>query len=181
MSYVKLKIIQIMMLGVVVGCARNLKDTEIQVGASFVGDPTTCFSPVEACDERLIQFLNSAKESIDVAIFDLTHPGIARAIVQASKRVRIRVIADKRQSLQPRSLISFLQESGVNVRMGRQKGIMHHKFSIVDRKQIETGSFNYTLGASFKNQENQVYLSDQQMVRRFLAAFEKMWTRSHGE
>ena len=52
---------------------------------------------------------------------------------------------------------------------------MHNKFTIVDLKQIETGSYNYTFNATMNNLENQIYLSDESLVKKFSEEFEKMW------
>jgi phosphatidylserine/phosphatidylglycerophosphate/cardiolipin synthase-like enzyme len=163
------------------GCVRNIKESNAKVGASFTGEVTTCFSPSEACDERLIEFIESAKKSLELAIFDITHTEITNAIIRASKRVSVRLVVDKRQSREPRSLVDLLRKAGVPLRFGRQKGIMHHKFCIVDGKKVETGSFNYTFSASFKNQENQVYLSDAESVERYHSLFEKVWKSSREE
>ena len=66
-------------------------------------------------------------------------------------------------------------KAGVAVKSGYQRGIMHHKFIVMDGKALETGSFNFTNSASFKNQENQIYLETPVLVERFKKQFEKMW------
>jgi phosphatidylserine/phosphatidylglycerophosphate/cardiolipin synthase-like enzyme len=138
----------------------------------------SCFSSDEACDEKLIHFIRSAKKSLDIAIFHLTHPEIVHEILVVFRRVPVRIIVDRKQAKQDFSLVDSLVKAGVEVRMGRQRGIMHHKFVIVDGEFLETGSFNFTLGAAFKNQENQVYLTDPEIVERFKDHFEKMWNDS---
>jgi cardiolipin hydrolase len=52
---------------------------------------------------------------------------------------------------------------------------MHHKFTLVDGKRLETGSFNYTNHAARANQENQIYLGDRNLVAQFHARFEDSW------
>ncbi|MFM8268606.1 MAG: phospholipase D-like domain-containing protein [Pseudomonadota bacterium] len=135
-----------------------------------------CFSPTESCDEKLIRFIRSAEKSLDVAVFDVTHPQIVHEILVATKKIPVRILVDKRQSLGEHSLVSLLVRAGAQVKVGHQRGIMHHKFVVLDQKAVETGSFNFTINASFKNQENQVYLSDPVFVKRFLRQFEIMWS-----
>jgi phosphatidylserine/phosphatidylglycerophosphate/cardiolipin synthase-like enzyme len=138
----------------------------------------SCFSPEGKCDEELIETIRRSRTSLDIAVFDLTHPQIVHEILLASKRGKVRVLVDKRQSKGTHSLISTLVRAGLEVRSGRQRGIMHHKFMIIDGQELETGSFNFTEGASFRNQENQVYLKDPEVVKIFRAQFEKMWAEA---
>lgn len=161
-------------------CAGPIKKKERQVieRRSSKTSHSSCFSSDEACDDKLIQFIRSANKSLEIAIFHLTHPEIVHEILLASQRVAVRIIVDRKQAKEAHSLVNSLVRAGVNLRWGRQRGIMHHKFVIVDGEVLETGSFNFTLGAAFKNQENQVYLSDPEIVERFKNQFEKMWNES---
>lgn len=150
----------------------------VLLGVSPLFANEACFSPDEGCDEKLWKFIQSAKKSLDIAVFDLTHEKITHEILVASKRVPVRVVVDRRQSKGQHSLVSTLIKGGVPVRIGRQRGIMHNKFTIVDGERMETGSFNYTASASTKNQENQLYLSDAATVTRYRDRFEKIWSEA---
>ena len=138
-------------------------------------DKEVCFSPDERCDLKLLRFLESATRSVDVAIFDLNLDQLVHKLLLMSKDLKVRVLVDVRQSKGPYSLVSTLIKGGVSVKYGRQRGLMHDKFMIVDGKRLETGSFNYTNHASQANQENQVYLDDPAMVSRFNRRFEESW------
>jgi phosphatidylserine/phosphatidylglycerophosphate/cardiolipin synthase-like enzyme len=138
-------------------------------------DKEVCFSPEENCDVKLWKFMQSAQRSLDVAVFDLTHEKIAHEIAVASKRIPVRVLVDKRQSKGEHSMVSTLIKAGVSVRFGYQRGIMHNKFTLVDGKRLETGSFNYSDGATSKNNENQIYLDDPAIVKRYQARFTEIW------
>jgi len=138
-------------------------------------DDEVCFSPEGNCDVKLWKFIQQAQKSLDIAIFDLTHPKITHEILVASKRIPVRVVVDRRQSKGQHSLISTLVKGGVPVRLGTQRGIMHNKFTIVDQTRLETGSFNYSDGASTKNNENQVYLANPKIVAEYQKRFEHLW------
>ena len=140
-------------------------------------DNEVCFSPEGHCDIRLWKFMQTANKSLDVAIFDVTHPKIAHEIAVASKRIPVRVLVDRRQAKGPHSLVDMLVKAGVNVRIGVQRGIMHNKFTIVDSTRLETGSFNYTDGATEKNNENQIYLSTKSVVETYQNRFNVIWER----
>ncbi|EOB01443.1 Putative phospholipase D family member FLJ33580-like protein [Anas platyrhynchos] len=52
---------------------------------------------------------------------------------------------------------------------------MHHKFAIVDRKMVITGSLNWTTEAIQNNRENILIMEDAEYVQPFLEEFERIW------
>lgn len=138
-------------------------------------DGETCFTPEEPCDIKLAKFMASAQKSLDVAIFDLNLDQLAHQILVQSRKIAVRVVVDRRQAKNKDSLVPLLIKGGVQVRIGRQRGIMHNKFTIVDGRMIETGSYNYTHGAAFNNNENQLYLANPAIVKRYQERFERIW------
>jgi cardiolipin hydrolase len=54
---------------------------------------------------------------------------------------------------------------------------MHHKFVIVDRRLLATGSMNWTYSAVRKNYENLVVSGDPDVVNRFREEYERIWDR----
>jgi phosphatidylserine/phosphatidylglycerophosphate/cardiolipin synthase-like enzyme len=138
-------------------------------------DNEACFSPDENCDEKLRKFILSAKTSLDVAIFDINRKAIVDAIVEMHDKVKVRLVVNRKLAKDSAPAIARFKENKMFVRVGKQKGIMHNKFVIVDGKRLETGSFNFTNGAADKNQENQVYLSTPSIVERYQQRFQKMW------
>ena len=137
-----------------------------------------CFSPDEACDQKLATFIRSAKKSIDVAVFDINLDQVVHQLLVQSKKIPVRILVDRRQARGKHSLVPLLIKGGAQVRLGYQRGIMHHKFVLIDGNRLMTGSFNFTNGAAFKNQENQVYLDDSILVARFNERFKKSWRES---
>ncbi len=141
------------------------------------GSVETCFSPVERCDLKLIALLQTATKNLDIAIYSITHPQIVAAIVAAKNRgVKVRMVVDRQQSTGTSSLVSLLKSSGISLRVGNAQGIMHDKFSIVDKRTLETGSFNYTNNASESNAENQIYLNDPSTILKFEVIFTALWS-----
>lgn len=144
-----------------------------------VGSLDTCFSPVERCDLKLIALLQTATKSLDIAIYSITHPQIVAAIIAAKTRgVKVRMVVDRQQSTGTSSLVTLLKSSGISLRVGNVQGIMHDKFSIVDKRTLETGSFNYTNNASESNAENQIYLNDPSTILKFEVIFAALWSSS---
>jgi phosphatidylserine/phosphatidylglycerophosphate/cardiolipin synthase-like enzyme len=151
-----------------------------RIDAALVAPPKdeeVCFSPDEPCDIKLIKFIEGAQSSIEVAIFDLNLKPLAAKLLGKSKTVTVRVVVDRRQAKGQHSLVPELIRQGVNIRYGRQRGIMHNKFVVVDGKAVEVGSFNYTNHASKANEENQLYLTKPAVVERYRKRFEKLWSK----
>ena len=145
-------------------------------GASAPVPGEVCFAPDEPCDVKLLRFIQGASVSLDVAIYDINLDQVIHALaLSASHGVRVRVVVDQRQSKGPHSGVGLLVRAGVAVRYGHQRGIMHDKFTIVDGRQLETGSFNYTNHASEANQENQIYLDTPSVLARYRERFERIW------
>lgn len=54
-------------------------------------------------------------------------------------------------------------------------GYMHHKFAIVDRRMLITGSLNWTTQAIQSNRENVLVVEDAEYVKLYLDEFERIW------
>ena len=148
------------------------------VDAAFVQAPVAdeiCFSPEGHCDKKLLRFVQTAEKSIDLAIYDLNLKELTHELIQKSAKITVRVLVDRRQTKSKGSTVKDLRAAGIPVRYGRQKGIMHNKFILIDGRMMEVGSFNYTLGASHRNQENQLYLVSPPILKKYAAHFEQMW------
>ncbi len=155
--------------------ARGERVTRKDVHTLSVKDEV-CFSPQEECAEKLVNFLDGAETSIDLAIFDINLESIVQKLIEKSKTITVRILCDKRQAAGPRSRVRELLERGVDVRYGKQKGIMHHKFVVVDAERMETGSFNFTNHANIANQENMLFLYSAELVTSYVDQFEKIWS-----
>jgi phosphatidylserine/phosphatidylglycerophosphate/cardiolipin synthase-like enzyme len=138
----------------------------------------TCFSPDENCDQKLIGLIDSAQSTLDVAIYNITHKDIVQAIENAKARgVRVRVVVDRSEADSRGSLVARMSTDNFPLKFGKVDGIMHDKFTIVDGKALELGSFNYTLAATSRNAENQLYIYDSRVISRYQQNFEQLFSR----
>jgi phosphatidylserine/phosphatidylglycerophosphate/cardiolipin synthase-like enzyme len=137
----------------------------------------TCFSPLGHCDQVLTSWINSSEKTLDAAIYGLTDSDIAAAFVRAKARgVKVRLIEDRSQSMGKRNALPPIRNAGIAVRVqkGSGGGILHNKFLIIDNKYVVTGSFNWTVNAAEKNDENFVVLDDE--ASKFEPEFERLWS-----
>jgi phosphatidylserine/phosphatidylglycerophosphate/cardiolipin synthase-like enzyme len=162
--------------------AQELVDQALQkVDEAMVAPPQdqeTCFSPEEPCAVKLRKFIASARQSVDMAIYDINEESIVHELLTQSKKIQVRIVVDRKQAKGNHSSVPLLVKAGAQVRFGKQRGIMHNKFTIVDGKMVQLGSFNYTHHASKANNENQIYLANPKIVERFQKRFEKLWAKA---
>lgn len=134
------------------------------------------FSPGNA-EPLVIQTINEARHSIDVAAYSFTSAPIAQAMARAEHRgVTVRVVLDKAQSEEPYSSARYLASEGVAVRANGRFALMHDKFLVVDGQTVETGSFNYTRSAQVRNAENVIVLhAAPAMARAYHNEWNGLW------
>jgi phosphatidylserine/phosphatidylglycerophosphate/cardiolipin synthase-like enzyme len=121
------------------------------------------FSPNGGCEEALINFVNSAKESVHTAIYSFTNMNIANAYVSAIHRgVKVTVVMFKGETVnQQAKVYDMIEVAGGDAWLYAPPsgGLMHDKFTIVDGMALATGSFNYTENAEHFNDENLLIVS----------------------
>lgn len=131
------------------------------------------------CETLLVQAIKGAKTEISVAIFTLTDRTIYAAMADAAARgVQVRVKYDKESSEFPsmKVAIGYLKKAGVYCKAISMKGDakMHHKFTVIDRTKVLTGSYNYTTMATDENHENLVLIDSEPVATRYLTEFSRI-------
>ena len=134
------------------------------------------FSPGEDCRRQLLDLLVSARTSIDISVFTISDDRLVDAILTAHKRdVYVRVITDDDKARDQGSDIYYLIDQGLPVRMDSSQSHMHHKFSVIDKKILVNGSFNWTRSATDYNQENILVTDEPKLVSAYVMEFESLW------
>ncbi|XP_036078369.1 mitochondrial cardiolipin hydrolase isoform X3 [Rousettus aegyptiacus] len=130
----------------------------------------------ESSLSRLLRALLAARASLELCLFAFSSPQLGRAVQLLHQRgVRVRVITDCDYMALNGSQIGLLRKAGIQVRHDQDLGYMHHKFAIVDKKVLITGSLNWTTQAIQNNRENVLIMEDEDYVRLFLEEFERIW------
>ncbi len=165
------------------GCA-SLEETlgkpESTAAASVPDSSVTVYFPRagQNAEQKLIQEIQSAKKTLDVAIYSFTDKKVANAIAEDRKRgVTVRMISDREcsgESSQKASL-KIIKGAGIPIKINSHSGIMHLKVSIIDDSSVTTGSYNYTISAQKKNDENLVLIANQTVAKQYETEFERMW------
>ncbi|GIQ58142.1 hypothetical protein Flavo103_12780 [Flavobacterium collinsii] len=125
---------------------------------------------------RIISEINNAKECIYIAMAWFTDRDIAMAIIEAkNKNVLVDVILSS--NLQNETVKLMLKGADISVHAfetGDTRGVMNHKFCLIDNKISINGSYNYSINASHNNVENIQVSDDIATYSNFLSEFERL-------
>ncbi|XP_062072641.1 mitochondrial cardiolipin hydrolase [Lepus europaeus] len=151
----------------------------LQAPGAAAAAPAGCPCSLPHCESslsRLLRALLAARASLELCLFAFSSPQLGRAVQLLHQRgVRVRVITDCDYMALNGSQIGLLRKAGIQVRHDQDLGYMHHKFAIVDKKVLITGSLNWTTQAIQNNRENVLVMEDPVYVRLFLEEFERIW------
>jgi phosphatidylserine/phosphatidylglycerophosphate/cardiolipin synthase-like enzyme len=147
--------------------------------ASTPESATAYFCPHEDCPQALIAQIDSAKSTIDIAIYSFTDETIADALIAAQDRgVAVRIAFDSGQAQSQYSVDEALSDAHVPIRrIDKSRGILHDKFAVIDGEFVATGSYNYTNNAAENNNENLLILRDTALAKRYADEFEYVWNQ----
>ncbi|HKY79256.1 MAG TPA: phospholipase D-like domain-containing protein [Anaerolineales bacterium] len=127
-------------------------------------------------DEPLAAALTAAEQTIEIAIYDLDMTNIRNALISAAQReVQVRLVIES-ENFTPVDL-QLLLDAGIAVVGDEDPDLMHNKFAIIDRREVWTGSFNYTITDAYGNRNNLVKVESALLVENYLAEFEEMFTQ----
>ena len=137
------------------------------------------FSPGGGAQGLVIRVIESARQEINVMAYSFTSAPVAEALAKAMKRgVRVQVVADSEANTsgggaaKARAAMSMLVTAGASVKLVDAFAIHHDKVLIVDRRHVQTGSFNFSASADRKNSENVLVVWDSpELARIYLGHF----------
>ena len=131
------------------------------------------------CDELLIANISKAKKTIYGAIYSFTNKDIAKALIkQVGQKVKIYLKMDKEQAKfsYTKVLITMMREAGIEIIMIAMKKTdhMHHKFAVIDKQMVITGSFNWTRNAARDNYENIISIQSTEIADKYIDAWKEL-------
>jgi phosphatidylserine/phosphatidylglycerophosphate/cardiolipin synthase-like enzyme len=125
-------------------------------------------------DAQLADALDTAAFSIDVAMYHLDLWSVRDALIYAHRRgVEVRLITDS--AYKDEMEIQALLEAGVSVIEDRRPSLMHHKFIVIDRVEVWTGSMNLTVNGAYRNDNNLFRIRSKEIAENYTREFEEMY------
>ncbi len=133
------------------------------------------FSSQTNIPDKLISLIKRSEKSIHLACYDISLPSVTKALLEARKKgIDVKIITDDQTLKRNIQMQNFLKS--LNVKSDRGKSaLMHHKFVVIDRKFVWTGSFNITYGAAYQDDNNVIVINSPRLAENFEAEFKKIW------
>ena len=129
-------------------------------------------------DQALVEAIDRARLSVDMAVYDLNLWSIRDALLAADQRgVKVRLVVESDNIDQDE--IQELKAAGIPVLGDRREGLMHDKFTVIDHLEVWAGSMNYTLSDTYRNNNNLVRLRSARLAEDYTAEFEEMFVGDH--
>lgn len=132
---------------------------------------------VGGIDNFLAAAINGAQSTVDMAAFEFNSLALTQAVLDAHQRgVRVRVVTDDEHGLEDdATTIGQLIDAGIPVRDDNRSGLMHNKFTIIDGREVWTGSMNYTVNGAYRNNNNMMMLRSNRAILSYQAEFNEMF------
>ena len=143
-------------------------------------DPTSPFAQREvgSVDDLVSASIIAARQSVDVALRELSLESITKALITVTRRgVPVRVVTDT-DSLTGRSNFQALKDAGILVVDDQQPGIMNDKFIVVDHSQVWTGSVDYNVSGVFREYNTVVRISSPEIAADYTKEFDEMFVNN---
>ena len=119
----------------------------------------------------IVGAIDGAKSELLVQAYGFTSAPIIRAVVRAKERgVNVRVILDKINEQKRYTAATYLKNHGIDPMIDFQPAIAHNKVMVIDRRNVITGSFNFTTAAQKRNAENVLIVLDDPAIAEAYAA-----------
>src|SRR5688572_7770627 len=162
----------------------TLTEIQMPVGYGYEGgwielyftDPTNPLSSQQTggIDVPLAEAINSAKLSVDVAIYSLSLNSIRNALLNAQDRgvlVRIVMESDNLERTDPQ----ILKDAGIPILGDRREGLMHNKFVVIDKSEVWMGSMNFTDSGTYDDNNTMIRIRSVKVAENFIKEFEEMF------
>lgn len=126
--------------------------------------------------QRIISEIQKANHNIFIAMAWFTDRDIANVIIDAKRRqLIIDIILSS--NAKNETVKQMLKNENISVNIletSDERGMMHHKFCLIDNKTSINGSYNYSYNATNNNVENIQVSDDISTYRQLFAEFERL-------
>ncbi len=158
---------------------KSLNSSELptfKIGETIV---KIAFSPQNrTISNHLIKMINNAKKSIYIETFIITHKEFAQSLVDAKNRgVDVKIIVDATGAANNYSMVNFLRNNGIKVKVENYAGKMHMKTLLIDGEYFISGSLNLTKSGDQYNDENLVFIKNTQLTKKSTDFFNYIWLK----
>lgn len=147
------------------------------------------FSPSDGTNQKLLETIATADSDLSIATMLLTRSDLAYSIRDAKQRgvaVNIVTNAEGDNTDLVNEILMGALGAGHFVYNEFVKGIMHHKYAVIDNfapdsdPVLITGSHNWSASANDRNDENTLIIHDETMANVYYQQFVKLFLDNNG-
>jgi len=141
-----------------------------------VGSVQVFFTPGTNGVIALLNQLGNATSSIDVGMYLLNYPLLVEKLADKAGECRIRLIVDRGMlGGGNEEVLRTLHAAGVQIKIyGGERISMHLKVAVIDRREVWTGSANWTTGAFLRNSEDHVQFNSPALAAHYAAYLDRL-------
>ncbi len=128
-------------------------------------------------DLALAAALAGVQTTLDIAAYEFNNPVLTQAVLDAKARgVRVRIVSDDDDGLgDANTTLHQFEAANIPVVTDDRGDLMHDKFMILDSNEVWTGSWNYTINDTYRNNNNALVLRSQRAVQNYQIEFNEMF------
>jgi phosphatidylserine/phosphatidylglycerophosphate/cardiolipin synthase-like enzyme len=128
-----------------------------------------------AAEQAIINAIESAQSSIDLAIYNISNENIGDALLAAARRgVNVRMVMENKNL--DGVVAQGLAAGGIPIQEDDRDALMHNKFIIIDNLDVWTGSANFTYNGLSSDDNNLVHIRSSRLAENYSTEFEEMFT-----
>ena len=143
----------------------TITEPQIETLIGDTGKIQVYFCPQEDCETVLIDFIDTAQESLHCALFDIGLESLQKKLLEKEKEIEVQIVTDN----------DYLKKFDHEFVVEDKWGLMHNKFCIIDGKKISSGSMNPTNNGATKNNNNLIFIESEVLAANYEAEFQEMW------
>ncbi|MFA6462331.1 MAG: phospholipase D-like domain-containing protein [Candidatus Woesearchaeota archaeon] len=130
------------------------------------GNIQVYFCPQEDCEQALVQFLQSAQNTIHCAMYEFDLKAAQTVVLDKQQQgLEVQMVTDN----------DYLYEFNYSFVRTDRSGLMHDKFCIIDGVRVYTGSMNPTENCAKKNNNNLLLIESTALAQNYEEEFQEMW------
>lgn len=147
------------------------------------GELQLYFCPREDCETALVNFIDSAQQSVHCALFELDLPLVQQKLLEKqaegiaagnpekagkmenTEKIEVKIVTDD----------GYLEQFNYSFVKADFSGLMHNKFCVVDGNKVSTGSMNPTKNDAHKNNNNFLIINSPILSNNYEDEFQEMW------
>jgi phosphatidylserine/phosphatidylglycerophosphate/cardiolipin synthase-like enzyme len=125
-------------------------------------------------DGPLVEAIDSARLSIDVAAYSISLNSVRNALIRAHDRgatVRVVMESTNMDRSDPQRLI----EAGIPIIGDNRDGLMHDKFMVIDKSEVWMGSMNFTDSGTYDDNNNFMRIRSMKIAEDYSKEFNEMF------